>query len=229
MGIRSPRNVDCPKLPWPGIHDEKAPSVKLENIAYRVKGKEILADISLSASPGQIITVTGKNGAGKTTLSKLMCGLLKETAGKIYFMGKQIEAGQRWKQAWYSANDTNTQFFTESVAKEVLLLAPETPGKIERAREILKAFSLYEYKDRHPATLSGGEKQRLSLACGLLSNRYILILDEPTSGLDGRNMRLVSQALEYAAAQGKTIFLITHDYELARMCSTHVYHLEARR
>ncbi len=66
-----------------------------------------MKDISLAACPGQIVAVTGKNGTGKTTLARLMCGLLKESAGKVYFMGKEIGAKQRWKQAWYSANDTN--------------------------------------------------------------------------------------------------------------------------
>jgi energy-coupling factor transport system ATP-binding protein len=224
MGIRSPQKTECPKLPHTAACGQ-SPSVALENLAYRVKGKDILEEVSLSAYPGQILAITGKNGAGKTTLAKLVCGLLKGTRGQIRFAGKQIGVKRRWEKAWYGANDTNVQFFTESVAKEVLLLSPQTHEAIERAREVLKAFSLYEYKDRHPATLSGGEKQRLSLACGLFCGRDILILDEPTSGLDGQNMRLVSKALQYAAAQGKTIFLITHDYELVSMCCTNVYQL----
>lgn len=229
MGIRSLQKLSFPKLSPPAVSSQNHAAVELNHIVYRVKEKEILIGAALCACPGQIVAVTGKNGAGKTTLAKIMCGLLKETEGRVCFFGKPIKARYRWKRTWYSANDTNTQFFTESVEKEVLLLSPQTPDTIEHAREVLKAFSLYEYKDRHPATLSGGEKQLLSLACGLLSNRGILILDEPTSGLDGRNMRHISDALKYAAAQGKTIFVITHDSELARMCCTHVYQLDEQQ
>ena len=85
---------------------------------------------------------------------------------------------------------------------------------LERARELLKQLGLYGYKDVHPATLSGGQKQRLSLACGILSGRDVLIFDEPTSGLDGGNMRIIADMLRNEADKGKTILVITHDGEL---------------
>ena len=89
---------------------------------------------------------------------------------------------------------------------------------MKKAREILKLFDLYGYKDAHPAVLSGGQKQRLSIACGLLSGRDILLFDEPTSGLDGGNMRKIASAFCKAAAEGKTVLVITHDEELIRSC-----------
>jgi energy-coupling factor transport system ATP-binding protein len=219
MGIRSPQKIDWPELPRAEVANDKIFSLKLENITYSLKKKDILNSVSVAACPGHIVAITGKNGIGKTTLAKIMCGLLKESSGKVFIMGNQVGVKHRWKYAWYSANDTNTQFFTESIVKELLLLSVSTGAIKKHARNVLKEFSLYEYKDRHPFTLSGGEKQRLSIACGLLSNRDIMILDEPTSGLDGRNMQIVSNALKYAAAQGKTIFVITHDVELiAKAC-----------
>ena len=86
------------------------------------------------------------------------------------------------------------------------------------ARTLLKTLGLYAYKDTHPAALSGGQKQRLSIACGLLSGREILLFDEPTSGLDGGNMRKIAAVLTVAAAEGKTIGVITHDKELMQAC-----------
>ena len=100
----------------------------------------------------------------------------------------------------------------------MLLGVSRTEERLEKARNLLKKFGLYPYKDAHPAILSGGQKQRLSIACGLLSGREILLFDEPTSGLDGGNMRKIASSLAEAAAEGKTILVITHDEELIQAC-----------
>ena len=119
---------------------------------------------------------------------------------------------------WYSSNDTGTQFFTNSVTEELLLYSDYAPERLERARTLLKKLGLYAYKDTHPAALSGGQKQRLSIACGILSDRGILIFDEPTSGLDGGNMGIVADVFRTEAEAGKTILVITHDRELMHRC-----------
>ena len=90
----------------------------------------------------------------------------------------------------------------------------------------MKQLGLYVYKDAHPATLSGGQKQRLSLACGILSGRDVLIFDEPTSGLDGGNMRIIADMLRDEADKGKTILVITHDGELIRRCCDRMVKIE---
>jgi energy-coupling factor transport system ATP-binding protein len=225
MGLRSPFDTPCPKLPTPIVMGENMPSVSLENVSCKVKRTPILNSVSFVAFPGQIIAVTGRNGIGKTTLAKIMCGLIRETAGYMQFGGDRVRASKRRRYVWYSANDTNTQFFTESVTQELTLSAREAIDAKDRVSEVLETFSLYECKQRHPVTLSGGEKQRLSLACGILSGRDILILDEPTSGLDARNMLSVSETLKHAAARGKTVLIVTHDHELVRECCTHIYHV----
>ncbi|MDR1029898.1 MAG: ATP-binding cassette domain-containing protein, partial [Treponema sp.] len=117
------------------------------------------------------------------------------------------------------------QFFTHSVAEEIPLLPPGNEARIETVRTLLKKLGLYEYRNAHPATLSGGQKQRLSLACGIFSDRDVLVFDEPTSGLDGAGLRMVSNCLRETAERGKTIFIITHDRELIRECCTHSFSL----
>ena len=132
--------------------------------------------------------------------------------------GRPIGMRRRRERCWYSANDTGTQFFTNSVTEELLLQLPRTEAVLKRAGELLKSFGLYGYKDAHPAVLSGGQKQRLSIACGLLSDREILLFDEPTSGLDGGNMRRIAAALRRAAQEGRTVLIVTHDEELIQSC-----------
>lgn len=181
--------------------------------------------MNLTAFRGEIIAITGRNGAGKTSLMRIFCGLERENGGELRLSGKSVAPKRRRGHVWYSANDTNTQFFTESVSEELLLMSARAPEVLEQARELLRLFGLYEWKDAHPATLSGGQKQRLSIACGLMSGRDVLIFDEPTSGLDGENMRLVSAALRAAAKRGKTILIITHDTELIKECCTGCFHI----
>ncbi len=100
---------------------------------------------------------------------------------------KKARAAVRRRNIYYCGNDTSTQFFTASVAEELLLNTELTEGSKDRAIHLLKEFGLYEYRDAHPSTLSGGQKQRLAIACAVFSGRRILILDESTSDLDGQN------------------------------------------
>ena len=151
-------------------------------------------------------------------MALVLTGLWRENGGTVTIGGAKRTAAQRRKQVWYSSNDTGTQFFTNSVTEELLLRSDRSPELLEKARGLLKQLGLYAYKDAHPATLSGGQKQRLSIACGALSGRSVLIFDEPTSGLDGGNMRIISGILRTEAAAGKTVLVITHDQELMRSC-----------
>lgn len=194
------------------------PILSLRDLSCKRKNHTIWENLNLSAWAGQIIAVTGHNGAGKTTLAKIVAGLERQSKGGIFIHGRKANPMQRRKICWYSSNDTGTQFFTNSVTEELLLGVSRTKELLEKARNLLKKFGLYPYKDAHPAIPSGGQKQRLSIACGLLSGRAVLLFDEPTSGLDGGNMRKIASALAEAAAKGKTILVITHDEELIRAC-----------
>jgi energy-coupling factor transport system ATP-binding protein len=85
---------------------------------------------------------------------------------------------------------------------------------------ILDMFALRPLADRHPQSLSGGEKQRLVIACALAKKPDVLILDEPTSGLDGSNMRRIADALAAMADRGACVLVITHDLELMEVSCT---------
>jgi energy-coupling factor transport system ATP-binding protein len=182
--------------------------------------------VDFSAWPGQVVTIAGKNGIGKTTLAKVLSGLMRQSAGQVSLDGRPLSPAARRKRVWYSDNDTGAQFFTNSVGEELLLCSDRSEKTLKEARRLLKALELYEYRDAHPASLSGGQKQRLSIACGLLSGREVLIFDEPTSGLDGKSLRIVGEMLWQAAESGTCVLVITHDNELIRSCCTHLYVME---
>lgn len=219
LGLRRPHETKPPLLP--GADYRHGAAVAVRQACCALKGKTIFRDVEFSAFPGEVVAVTGRNGKGKTTLAKILCGLRRESGGSVLFSGEKIPPRKRRERVFYSANDTNTQFFTPSVEEEVLLLLPRREENLERARETLRQLGLFEHRTRHPATLSGGQKQRLSLACAVLSGREILIFDEPTSGLDGGNMKIISGVLGQQAGDGKTVLVITHDPELMEACCTH--------
>ena len=188
------------------------------DLAFKKRKKGIFEDKNIEIPLGRITALVGKNGVGKSSFARVVAGLSNQRKGDILLHGEKCTPGKRRQLIWYSANDTSTQFFTSSVTDELLLNGKKTPERLEFARMVLKELGLYPYKDAHPASLSGGQKQRLSIACGILSNREIMIFDEPTSGLDGGNMKIISQCLKREHTKGKTILIITHDKEFISLC-----------
>ena len=220
MGLRSPHEEKC--LPAPFVLDESPAVLKTAGLSKRIRKEVIFDDIFLAFPKGKVTAITGQNGAGKTTLAQTLCGLARQTRGHILIDGKKARAAVRRREIYYCGNDTSTQFFTASVAEELLLNTELTEENKDRARHLLKEFGLYEYRAAHPSALSGGQKQRLAIACAIFSGRRILILDEPTSGLDGQNMRLIAERLRSEARNGRTILVITHDRELIESCCDNV-------
>ena len=220
MGLRSPHEEKC--LPVPSVLDESPAVLRTAGLSKRIRKEVIFDDIFLAFPKGKVTAITGQNGAGKTTLAQILCGLARQTREHIRIDEKKARAAVRCRNIYYCGNDTSTQFFTASVAEELLLNTELTEESKDRARILLKELGLYEYRDAHPSTLSGGQKQRLAIACAIFSGRRILILDEPTSGLDGQNMRLIAERLKSEARHGRTILVITHDRELIKSCCDNV-------
>lgn len=225
MGLRSPH--EGKSLPAPSVLDESPAVLKTAGLSKRIRKEVIFEDISLSVPKGSVTAITGQNGAGKSTLAQILCGLARQTRGHILIDGKKARAAVRRREIYYCGNDTSTQFFTASVAEELLLNTGLTEESKSHARNLLKEFGLYEYRDAHPSALSGGQKQRLAIACAIFSGRRILILDEPTSGLDGQNMRLIAEKLKSEARRGRTILVITHDKELIESCCDNIVEIAA--
>ncbi|MNC29053.1 L-cystine import ATP-binding protein TcyC [compost metagenome] len=97
-----------------------------------------------------------------------------------------------------------------------------------KAYEALEAFGLSAMRDRHPASLSGGEKQRVTMAAAYCSDAELIILDEPTSGLDGEGVLHVVEWVRKLAWAGKTVVLITHDPILTQLACDQVVELTRR-
>ena len=201
---------------------EKDVTLEVKGLAFSYRKHPVFHDISFQAYAGDLIAIIGHNGIGKTTLSNILCGMQKEKAGQILYSGKDVSKGRRKNFAYFVMQNTDCQLFGDSVEEELLL---NGKGSTQEQRDdLLKMYGLFEWKERHPAILSGGQKQRLTLAVSDWIDTPIFILDEPTSGLDYKNMVRISEHLKALAQKGKTILIITHDYEFAAMTCNRVLH-----
>ena len=216
MGLRSAIPVPLPHLPAP--HGARL-AIQCRGLACRRGNTQVWRGLDLSFFTHRVTAIMGPNGVGKTTLGLVLSGLLRQREGEVIVSGRRLRPARRRRELWFCANNTGTQFFTNSVSDELLMSMREHSEKdIGRARDILRRMGLYQYRDAHPACLSGGQRQRLAIACALLSDRNILVLDEPTSGLDAANMRIIATELKTAAAGGRCVLVITHDTELVAEC-----------
>lgn len=170
----------------------------------------VLNHLNLSFKAGEITAILGPNGTGKSTLAATLTGLERPLKGSILWEGKKIGRKELIKRSFLVMQDTNYQLFTESVEEEVLLGAA-FPDKKE---EVLGKLGLRNLLDRHPMSLSEGQKQRVAIAAALLSGKKIIIFDEPTSGLDQKNMENFGQLLNQLKDDEIILLVITHDEEL---------------
>lgn len=177
----------------------------------------------------RIIAVTGHNGAGKSTFARTFCGLNKKAKGSVKFDGKIVPAAKMLDYCYMIMQDVNHQLFTESVMEEVLLSVSESLPENEReqiAKEALSQLDIAELSEMHPMALSGGQKQRVAIASGIAADKQFIIMDEPTSGLDYAHMKQVAEVMKMLKAKGKTLLVITHDFELISLCADYILELK---
>ncbi|PIE64199.1 MAG: ABC transporter [Desulfobacterales bacterium] len=233
-GLRKSRVTDCRKQ-LTSTPDNETLIVKDLVFNYKKsmwrgssrKEKKVFSGVSFSFGPG-ITAIIGDNGQGKTTLARLLTGLLKMQHGSIELSGQQITARDILNLSSIVLQNTDHQLHMNTVSKELEMAAGYgLSGTVheEMLKQLLVEINLDHLADRHPQSLSGGEKQRLVIACGLAKKPKILILDEPTSGLDGGNMQRIISIIRRAADQGSIILLITHDLELLEQVAERALHL----
>lgn len=188
-----------------------------ENIGFRYKnGSDVLNGISVYAEQGEVIAVAGSNGCGKTTFGKIISGLLKPTSGGVLYNGEKMSIAEMKRNVMFVMQEAEFQFFTNSVINELRYGNKGREGLIER---LLKKTGMWEIRNRHPFSLSGGQMQRLSLMLAYLSPKPVVVLDEPTAGLDAASLESCGEIIAEMSRK-KLVFIITHDIELmAKICT----------
>jgi len=190
---------------------------------------EILKGVNLTVKKGQFLSLVGQNGSGKTTLAKHLNGLLRPTRGKVLILGedtKKFSIAELSKKVGHLFQNPENQIFEEIVFNEIAfgprnLQLPEDEI-VARVDKVLKTTRLSKYRDAHPLSLSGGEKQRLALASVVVMEPEILVLDEPTTGLDLLSIQGILEIVKELHKRNVTVLLITHDMELVSELSERV-------
>ncbi|WP_291056592.1 ABC transporter ATP-binding protein [Dialister sp. UBA1703] len=190
---------------------------------YPEAPSETLKGLSFTAGQGSITALMGFNGAGKSTLLNLLAGLLKPEKGEVLIDGKPAEE-ERY-HAGFMRQEADLMLLTDSVEEELTWnnrdLSEEELGML------LHKLHLAHYRHDFPLALSKG--QRLRVVFGALLARKdnrLLILDEPTTGQDQKSLRDIRHMLTMAASEGRTVFICTHDMELAADLAEEVYLLK---
>ncbi len=182
---------------------------------YRSGKQDVVAveDVSLTIAPGRFVVLVGPSGCGKSTLLMMMAGLRTPTSGTILIDGAPIlrpdpnRVGVVFQEAslfpWLTAED-NVEF-------PLALRGVSKGERRAKAQEALTLVGLDGFGKRHPHELSGGMKQRVSIARGLVQDPPVLLMDEPFAALDEQTrMTMGDELLRIWAATGKTVVFVTH-------------------
>jgi ABC-2 type transport system ATP-binding protein len=187
--------------------DAAEPVLVAEGVTKRFGSREALKDVSLRATRGELVAVIGPNGAGKTTLLSILAGVQRADAGSVNLRADQV--GWVPQQAALYGKLT--------VAENLRLFA-----RLERLAdpdasvdEMLALTGLADRADDPVAELSGGNRQRVNIAIGLLGRQEVLLLDEPSAALDPRQRARVWEFILDLARRGTTVVYSTHDLQEA--------------
>jgi len=194
-------------------------AVSIQEAGVRLGGRDILRGVNAQIAPGEFVGVFGPNGAGKSTLMRCLLGLTPLSTGSISLFDEP--PGRANGRIGYMPQSRSSLEST-SLSARSLVAAVEGGGcwgfpwnSRASAKEVNRAMKLAgaeEYANRPFSVLSGGEKQRITLAQALLGKPRLLILDEPLASLDPRNqLRMVECVAGIREATGATIVFIAHD------------------
>ena len=197
----------------------------------------VLEDVSLQIVRGQFTVLLGPSGSGKSTLLNLLAMLDKPTSGKIFIDGQEITAlksesarsALRLKKMGcvFQFDGLLPEFsLLENVESPALMAGAPNPQK---AQQLLENLGLGKMSHKLPADLSGGEKQRASIARALRNDPPLLLADEPTGNLDAaRKDQVFEDFARLSREKGLTILMVTHDVHAAHYADC-VYTLENRK
>ncbi len=218
--------------------------LEIEHCRKQFGANEVLTDISLTVSEGQVVSIIGPSGSGKSTL--LRCATLLETmdGGSLKYLGKSAVTDVNGRSVYASPAELkqiracfglvfqNFNLFPhytvlKNITEAPLLIQKRDKREVmESARELLEKIGLSDKADAYPYQLSGGQQQRVSIARALCMRPKMLFFDEPTSALDPELTGEILKVIRALAAEHMTMVIVTHEMAFARDVSDHVIFMD---
>ena len=172
-----------------------------------------LKNISFDVKDGEFVSIVGPSGCGKSTILSIIAGLIPPSEGNVHIKGIMVD-GPDNRVGYMFQKDC---LFEWRTIYQNAMLGPEITQSVtkavkDRVDDLLKAYGLYEFRNKYPSQLSGGMRQRAALIRTLANNPEILLLDEAFSALDYQTRIIVSEDIyKIIKKENKTAILVTHD------------------
>ena len=206
--------------------------IKLKNLhkSYKMGSSSlhVLKGINLNIEDGELVAIMGSSGSGKSTLLNILGMLDTADKGEYILDGFKIENLNETKAAKYrnrflgfifqSFNLINYKNALENVSLPLYYQGVSRKERQQIAADYLERVGLKEWATHLPSELSGGQKQRVAIARAMASKPKVLLADEPTGALDTRTSCDVMDLIQKINEEGKTILVVTHELEIAKMC-----------
>jgi NitT/TauT family transport system ATP-binding protein len=213
----------------------RAGAIEVRNVGkvFRTSTQDVVAleDISLEVKPGHFVVLVGPSGCGKSTLLMMLAALLQQTSGTITINGAPIPQPDPDRVGVVFQEPSLFPWLTaeENVEFPLALRGVAKRERRAKAQDALQLVGLDGFGRRHPHELSGGMKQRVSIARGLVQDPPVLLMDEPFAALDEQTrMTMGDELLRIWAATGKTVVFVTHSLTEAVYLADEVIVMSAR-
>ncbi|ALP53743.1 hypothetical protein Tel_11675 [Candidatus Tenderia electrophaga] len=213
--VMSPQTAAAAKRP--------AEAVAVANVTVRFGAFTAVDDVSVTIAPGEVIGWLGPNGAGKTTLIRVLCGLLRPTAGSVRVADVDVRREARRLKGRIGYMSQRFSLYPDLTVAENLAFFAGAYGLGGKERRAAMAWAgdmtgLGGVEGRRAGDISGALRQRLALACAIMHRPAVLFLDEPTSGVDPVARQRFWQLIQLLATSGMAVLVTTHYLEEARYC-----------
>lgn len=198
--------------------------------SYKKSSTKVIKGIDFHIKKGEILGFLGPSGAGKTTTQRIIIGLLQGYKGNVEIMGKERrDWGREFFEKIGVAFDFPNLYLKLTASENLQLISSYYQKKPQSIDGLLERVGLLPDKDKKVEGFSKGMKMRLNFIRSLLHDPELLFFDEPTSGLDPLNAKIIKDMILEMKAQGKTIFLTTHNMTVAeQLCDRVAFIVEGQ-
>ncbi len=221
------------------MHSSTEPAIAIQNLDFSFgQGrlcKQILFDVNLEITPGEIVIMTGPSGSGKTTLLTLIGCLRSIQSGRLNILGQELRGANKQRMVeirrnigyiFQAHNLLHSLTAKQNVQMSLELHNIPTAEAHAKSEKMLAEVGLEDRIHYYPENLSGGQKQRVAIARALASHPKLVLADEPTAALDKQSGRDVVEIMQRLAKdQGSTILLVTHDNRILDIADR-IVHME---